>query len=63
MIQPTDHKKFSMKEGPSEDASNPLRSGKQNNHGRQREGGTWPGRAGGEGGEIGSRIRNGGRQE
>jgi hypothetical protein len=27
MIQPTDHKKFNKKEGPSEDASNILRRG------------------------------------
>ena len=41
MIQPTDPKKLNKKEDPSEDALIPLRKGEQNNHGRQREGGTW----------------------
>ena len=37
MIQLTDYMKLNKKEGPSVDASIPLRRGKQNNHRRQRE--------------------------
>jgi hypothetical protein len=37
MINPTDPMKLNKKEGPSEDASIPLRRREQNNHGRQRE--------------------------
>jgi hypothetical protein len=44
MIQPTGHKKFNKKEGPSEDASiSFIRGNKINNHDRQGEGGNWMG--------------------
>jgi hypothetical protein len=39
MIHLTEPKKLNKKEGPSEDASIPLRRGEQSNHGRQGEGG------------------------
>jgi hypothetical protein len=39
-IQPTDYKKFNKQKGPSKDASITLRRGGENNHGRQRKGGT-----------------------
>jgi hypothetical protein len=39
MIQFTDYVKLNKKEGPSMDTPIPFRRGKQNNHGRQKEGG------------------------
>ena len=43
MTQLTECSKFHKKEGPSEDASIPLRRGEQNSHQRPREEGTWVG--------------------
>jgi hypothetical protein len=43
MIYPIDPKKLNNETGLSEDAQIPLRKKVQNNHGRQREGGTWVG--------------------
>jgi hypothetical protein len=43
MIHPIDPKNLNEKEGTRAHASIPLRRGKQNNHRRQREGGTWVG--------------------
>ena len=58
MIYPTDHKKFNKKEGPSEDASIPLRRGnKIIMGGRGREEPGW--KRGGIG-EVGRSIRYGG---
>jgi hypothetical protein len=43
MIQFTSHMKHNKKEHQSVDASYLLRSGEQNNHKRQKDGGTWVG--------------------
>ena len=52
--------KLKKKEGQSVDVSNPLRSG-ENNHGRQREEGTWL--SNGKGGKAGSGPSMGKREK
>jgi hypothetical protein len=43
MIQLKDNMNLNEKKGPSLDASIPFRKEEQNNHRKQREGGTWVG--------------------
>jgi hypothetical protein len=62
MIKLTDHMKFNKKEGPSVAISVPLRRGEQNNHGRQREEGTYVGEGRGKEKGVQDQVR-GGRQE